>query len=99
MRRFRAMAGAVASAPSHNPMSYTYVREESVLTPAHVVITRSNGSVMPAATIEKVEVRPSGVRVALAKGAFATPAEADGATVATKAFFYFGPGAPVRIGR
>jgi M6 family metalloprotease-like protein len=89
----------IANANAGNTGTYSYVREESVLAPAHIVITRSNGSVIPATKIEKVEVSPGSVRVTLARGAFASPADAAAATVATRAFFYFGPGAPIKIGR
>ena len=79
--------------------TYTYVREESLLTPSLIVIKTSKGQVVPTVKIEKVEVTPGSVRVTLAKGVFETPAAAAGATVATKAYYFFGPGAPIGIGK
>lgn len=77
----------------------TYVREDSLLYPKSLVITKADGSIIPAEKILKIQVNPASVQVTLAQGAFARAAEATKATVATKAYYHFGPGAavPVRI--
>ena len=77
----------------------SYVREDSRLTPKSLVITKSDGSVIPAEKIVKIVVNPASVEVTLAKGAFARARQAAKATVATKAYYHFGPGAavPIRI--
>jgi len=79
--------------------SGTYVREDSLLFPKSLVITKADGSVIPAEKIIKIAVNPTNVQVTLARGAFARAAEARNATLATKAYYHFGPGAavPVRI--
>lgn len=76
-----------------------YVREDSLLPPKSLVIARSDGSLVPADQIVKIAVNPAGVEVTLAKGAFARPRQASKATVATKPYYRFGPGAaiPIRI--
>jgi len=76
-----------------------YIREDSRLYLKSLVITRADGSLVPADKIIKIAVNPANVQVTLAKGAFASAAEAGKATVATKAYYHFGPGAavPVRI--
>jgi hypothetical protein len=89
----------IPNANAGNGGTYSYVREDSVLTPADIVITRRNGSVIPASRIQKVEVNPGGVRVVLARGAFASSADAAGARVATRGHFFFGPGAAIPIGK
>lgn len=63
------------------------------------MITKADGSLVPADKILKIAVNLSNVQVTLAKGAFANSTEAAKATVATKAYYHFGPGAavPVRI--
>ncbi len=80
-------------------LSNIYIREDSRLYPRSLVITRADGSLVPADKILKIAVNPAAVQVTLAKGAFASAAEAAKATVATKAYYHFGPGAavPVRI--
>ncbi|MBZ5498635.1 MAG: hypothetical protein LAP85_19740 [Acidobacteriia bacterium] len=87
----------IPNANATNRGTYTYIREDSILSPANIVITKANGAVIPAAKIARVIVNPAGVQVQLAKGALASAAEASGATVATKAYYFFGAGAPVRI--
>jgi hypothetical protein len=79
--------------------TYTYIREDSLLYPKSLVITKADGSVIPAEKIIKIVVNPTNVQVTLAKGAFARAVEAKNATVATKAYYHFDPGAavPVRI--
>ncbi len=79
--------------------TFTYIREDSLLDPRSLVITKADGSIMGAEQIIKIEANPSSIRVVLAKGAFTGTAEAEKATVATKAYYHFGPGAavPVRI--
>jgi hypothetical protein len=84
-------------ANASNRATYTYIREESVLDPSRVVITKANGSVIPAKQIASIVVNPAGVELTLAKGAFTSAADADRATVATKAYYHFGAGAAVRI--
>jgi hypothetical protein len=76
-----------------------YIREDSRLYVKSLVITKADGSVVPADKIVKIAVNPANVQVTLAPGAFASAAEAAKATVATKAYYHFGPGAavPVRI--
>ncbi len=66
--------------------------------PDDLVIARANGSVIPSKMFTGIVVQPDGVSVTLAKGAFRNAADAAHATVATKAYYYFGAGAPVRIG-
>jgi hypothetical protein len=77
----------------------TYIREDSLLYPKSLVITKADGSIIPAEKILKIVVNPTSVQVTLAKGTFARAAEAMNATVATKSNYHFGPGAavPVRI--
>jgi M6 family metalloprotease-like protein len=75
----------------------SYIREDSLLYPRNLVITKADGSAIPAEKILKVEVRPTEVRLTLAKGAFARAAEAKNATVATRPYYHFGPGAAVPI--
>jgi len=89
---------ANTDAGGENAPSY-YVREDSLLDPQSLAIRKGDGSIIPAKKILKVAVNPSGVQVTLAKGAFARAAEATNATVATKAYYHFGPGSavPVRI--
>jgi hypothetical protein len=79
--------------------SNAYIREDSRLNPQSLVITKADGSLVPADKIVKISVNPANVQVTLAKGAFANAAEAAKVTVATKAYYHFGPGAavPVRI--
>ena len=77
--------------------TFSYVREDSYLKPASLVITTAKGAVIPADRIIRVVVNPESVQVTLAKGAFASDAEAAGATVATKAYYNFGPGAAVPV--
>ena len=76
-----------------------YVWEDSLLTPKSLVIIRSDGSVVPADKILKIAVNPSNVVVTLAKDAFSRARQAAKATVATKAYYQYGPGAavPIRI--
>ncbi len=78
-------------------VSYTYVREDSLLRPDHIVITKGDGSIITAAGITGIVVNPTGVEVTLAKGIFADVAEVSGTTVSTKAHYYFGAGAAVEI--
>jgi M6 family metalloprotease-like protein len=87
----------IPNANANNGGTYTYIREESVLTPGEVIITRANGSVIPAGKITRVTVSPTGVQVTLAKGAFSGPSDVKGATIATRAYFHFGAGAAVPI--
>ncbi len=80
-------------------VSNTRIREDSLLYTKSLVIAKTDGFVIPAKKIIKVVVNPTNVQITLAKGAFARAAEATKATVATRAFYHFGPGAavPVRI--
>jgi hypothetical protein len=80
-----------------NRGTYTYIREESILNPDNLVIAKADGSIIPARKIAGIVVNPTGVRVTLAKGTFASAADASGATVATKACYHFGSGAAVRV--
>jgi hypothetical protein len=89
----------IPNANAGNRGTYSYVREDSILSPANIVITKSNGSVVPAAKITRLEIGATGVRITLAKGAFASAADAAGATIATKPYFYFGPGGPTRLSK
>ncbi len=79
--------------------STTRICEDSLLYPKSLVITKADGSIVTAKQIIKITVNPTNVQVVLAKGAFARAAEATNATVATTAYYHFGPGAavPVRI--
>ena len=79
--------------------TFTYIREDSLFDPRSLVITKADGSIMAAEQIIKIEVNPGSVRLTLVEGAFTGAAEAEKATVATKAYYHFGPGAavPVRI--
>ncbi len=87
----------IPNANAGNRGTYTYVREESVLRPDDLIITKANKSIVPAKLITGIIVRPAGVEVTLARGAFAGAAEAARATVATRAFYNFASGAPVRL--
>lgn len=77
--------------------TFTYIREDSLLNPESLVITKADGAIIPAEKILKIVVNPTNVQVTLAKGAFARAREVTNATVATKAYYHFGPGAPVRV--
>jgi hypothetical protein len=85
--------------PIGNPTrgTYTYIREESLLNAGNLVITKANGSVVPAKSITGIVVNSTSVQVTLAKGTFARAAEASRVTVATRAYYHFGAGAPVRV--
>jgi M6 family metalloprotease-like protein len=74
-----------------------YVREDSILFPKSLVITRSDGTPVPTDKILKIAVNPTRVEVTLAKDAFARPRDAAKATVATKPYYWFGPGSAVPI--
>lgn len=74
-----------------------YIREDSLLRPRSLVITKADGSNIAAEKIIKIVVNPTSVHVTLAKGAFARAAEAKNATVATKAYYHFAPGAAVPV--
>ena len=87
----------IPNANANNGGTYTYVREESILGPGHLVIAKANGSILPAAKITDVTVNPAGVQVTLAKGTFASAADASGATIATRSYYHFGAGAAVRL--
>ena len=73
------------------------IREDSLFYPRSLVITKSNGSVVPANKIVKIVVDPSGVQVTLAQGVFPNVKAANGATVATMPFYHFGAGTPIPI--
>jgi M6 family metalloprotease-like protein len=77
--------------------TYAYIREESRLNAGNLVITKSDGSVIPAKDIIGITIQPTSVQVTLAKGAFARAAEVSRATVATRAYYHFSAGAPVRV--
>jgi hypothetical protein len=79
------------------PNARSYVREDSRLDAMRLVITRAGGSVIPAAQIVKIVIKPGSVQVTLAKDTFRQAGEARGATVATRPYYHFGPGAPVPI--
>ncbi len=87
----------IPNANAGNRGTYTYIREESVLNPDNLIITKGNGSVIPARLISAIVVNPAGVQVTLAKGAFASEADASRATVATRAYYQFAAGATVRL--
>jgi len=91
------MQHRIPDANAGNRGNYTYVREESVLRPDSVVISRRGGAVVPGARITGITAHPAGVEVALAPGTFADIKDAAGATVATRRFFHFGAGAAVPI--
>jgi hypothetical protein len=42
-------------------------------------------------------VNSAGIQITLVKGTFAGAADAADATIATKVYYYFGAGAPVRL--
>jgi M6 family metalloprotease-like protein len=89
----------IPNANARSGGNFTYIREDSLLYPVNVVITKSDGSIVPAEQIIDIDVSPSSVQVTLAEGTFADAQEAAGISIATKAYFNFGPGAavPVRI--
>jgi M6 family metalloprotease-like protein len=95
-RRIRTEAGAATEGGTAAGGS-TYIREDSMLWPKNLVITRADGSKVPADKIIKIKVYPVSVEVTLAAGAFANAEAAKGATVATKAYYHFAPGAPVPV--
>jgi M6 family metalloprotease-like protein len=76
---------------------FIYVREDSLLLPDHLVIIKGNGSVVPAARITRITVHPTRVEVTLEKGVFGDATEVTGATVATRAYYWFTAGAAVGI--
>jgi M6 family metalloprotease-like protein len=92
----------ITDSNSINAGHYTYVREESRLTPGDVVITKANGSVIPPDKITGIVINPSSVEVDLADGAFADAADAAGFTVRTEAYYYFAAsnvtGQPTAVG-
>ena len=75
----------------------THIREDSRLTKKSLEIMKADGSRIPAEQIVKIVVNPANVQVTLAKGAFTRAAEATNATVATKAYYHYGPGAAVLV--
>ena len=77
--------------------TYMYIREESIPEADKMVITKANGSVIPANKITSIAVNSAGIQITLVKGTFAGAADAAGATIATKVYYYFGAGAPVRL--
>ena len=87
----------IPTANAGNRGTYTYIREESVLKSDNLIITKGNGSVIPAKLISGIVVNPTGVQVTLDKGAFASEADASRATVSTRAYYQFSAGAPVRL--
>lgn len=87
----------IPNANARNGGNYTYIREDSLLCPESLVITKSDGSVIPEEKIISIVVNPSNVLVTLAQGTFADAADAANATVATKAYYNFGPGATVPV--
>jgi len=87
----------IPNANARNGGHYAYIREDSLLYPESLVITKSDGSIVPAEQIIDIEVNPTGVKITLADGTFADADEAAGATVATRAYFNFGPGAAVPV--
>jgi hypothetical protein len=87
----------IPNANARGSGAYTYIREDSLLYPEYLVITKSDGSIIPSAMITDIVVNPTDVKVKLAQGAFADAEEAASATVATKAFFNFGPGAAIPV--
>lgn len=91
----------IPNANAGNRGTYAYIREESVLKADNLIITKANRSVMPARLITGIVVKPSGVEVTLAKGAFASEADAARATVATRGYYNFAAGqaVPVRVSK
>ena len=91
------MQQRIPNANARKGGNYTYIREDSLLYPESLVITKADGSIIPAKKIIKIVVNPTNVQVTLAKGTFARAAEATNVTVATKAYYNFGPGAAVQV--
>ena len=87
----------IPNANARHGGNYTYIREDSLLYPESLVITKSDGSVIPAEKIIRIVVNPSNVLVTLAQGTFADVADTVNITVATKAYYNFGPGAAVQV--
>lgn len=90
------MQHRIPNANARRGGTYTYIREDSLLHPESLVITKADGSIIPAEKITRIVVNPTSVRVTLAEDTFARVEEAVNVTVATKAYFNFGPSAPVR---
>jgi M6 family metalloprotease-like protein len=87
----------IVDSNSINNGHYVYVREKSRVSPGDITLTRGDGSVVPAAAISVVDVNPGSVDLQLAPGTFPTAASAQGLSVATKPFFYFGASAAVPV--
>jgi hypothetical protein len=85
----------ITDSNSINNGHYVYVREESRLTPADVVLTRADGTTVPIASV--AAVNPGSVDLTVAPGAFGTGASAAGLKIATKPFFYFAASAAVPV--
>lgn len=91
------MQKRIPNANARRGGTYTYMREDSLLNPGSLVITKADGSIIPANKITRIVVNPTNVQVTLTNGTFASVEEATNVTVATKAYFNFGPSAPVRV--
>jgi M6 family metalloprotease-like protein len=78
-------------------VSKTRIREDSLFYPKSLVITKADGSIVPAKKIIKIVVHPTNVQVTLARGVFSNTKDAAGATVGTRSFYHFGAGAPAPI--
>jgi M6 family metalloprotease-like protein len=93
------MQHRIPNANARSGGTYTYIREDSLLNPESLVITKADGSIIPAKKIIRIVVNPNptNVQVTLAKDTFARVEEAMNVTVATKAYFNFGPSAPVSV--
>jgi M6 family metalloprotease-like protein len=85
----------ITDSNSINNGHYVYVREESRLTPADVVLTRADGTAVPVASV--AAVNPGSVDLTVAPGAFPTAASAAGLKLATKAYFSFAASAAVPV--
>jgi M6 family metalloprotease-like protein len=91
------MQHRIPNANARGGGTYTYIREDSLLNPESLVITKADGARIPPQKILHIVVNPTNVQIKLAEGAFANEKEAMNATVATKAYFNFGPGAAVPV--
>lgn len=82
---------------SINNGHYTYIREESVLTAADLIIKKTGGSIIPADKITGITINSNSVEVTLAEGVFQSKDDAKGLTIATRPFYYFAASEAIKL--
>ncbi|GAA5200307.1 hypothetical protein GCM10023322_77910 [Rugosimonospora acidiphila] len=86
----------ITDSNSINNGDYTYVREESRLTPADLVVKQGTRTI-PASKIEAVDVEPTSVTLTFQPGTFKHPSDTAGLTISTKAYYYYAASKPVAV--